>query len=123
MISTLHNPTAVGVMQLVECRGDQQQPRRINLDRLPLSIGRATESNLCLPSGAVSSRHAEITAHGDRLVLRDLGSRNGTFVNGHRVEEIEIAAEDIIQFANCVFRVKFRQEVVHGGTLEEGAFP
>jgi NADPH-dependent 2,4-dienoyl-CoA reductase/sulfur reductase-like enzyme len=52
----------------------------------PLRIGRDPEATLVLSHGAVSRRHAEIVCENGRYILRDLGSRNGTFVNGERLE-------------------------------------
>lgn len=54
------------------------------LDR-PLRIGRAPDSDLLLADAQVSRRHALIEPRGDRLLLRDLGSRAGTEVNGELV--------------------------------------
>ena len=49
-------------------------------------IGRDPGSQVCIDEPSVSRRHAIIATSHDRAVLRDLGSRNGTFVDGRRVE-------------------------------------
>ena len=49
------------------------------------TIGRGADNSLCLPDLLVSRYHAEIIRLGDGFLLRDLGSRNGCFVNGARV--------------------------------------
>ncbi len=49
------------------------------------SIGRDEENDVTLAGGQVSRRHARIAWDGGRYVLHDLGSKNGTFVNGERV--------------------------------------
>jgi len=49
-------------------------------------IGRHAESDLCLPDTCVSRRHAEVLFDGDGWCVRDLQSRNGTWVNGQRVQ-------------------------------------
>jgi hypothetical protein len=56
------------------------------LNKSPLVLGRGTGADIVLAGALVSRRHAELmdTAHG--LVVTDLGSRNGVFVNGHRIE-------------------------------------
>jgi serine protease Do len=47
----------------------------------------------------VSTRHAAVSLNGDRYVLRDLGSRNGTFVNGRKVEaDCELSDGDVVRF-------------------------
>jgi S1-C subfamily serine protease len=55
---------------------------------------------LCLGDGArrVSSHHAEVFKRGDQYLLRDLGSTNGTLINGRRVVVSELAQDDLIEF-------------------------
>src|SRR5512134_3972179 len=48
-------------------------------------IGRGTEASLLVNDQAVSRRHAVVLLSGGRAVVRDLGSRNGTSVNGERL--------------------------------------
>src|SRR3954468_22363041 len=53
-----------------------------------LTIGRTEESTLVLHDGKVSRRHAALEPHPSGwTLLRDLGSANGTYVNGYRVQE------------------------------------
>jgi EAL domain-containing protein (putative c-di-GMP-specific phosphodiesterase class I) len=81
-------------------------PVRIALFPLPFRIGRSTEAELVLGSPRVSKLHAEIDANGKSYVLRDLGSRNGTFVNGERIEgERPIRAGDVIHIAHREMRL------------------
>ncbi|HVY62972.1 MAG TPA: FHA domain-containing protein, partial [Planctomycetota bacterium] len=49
-------------------------------------VGRNESNDICLPSLRVSKRHASIQQRLGRLYLTDLGSTNGTYVNGTRVE-------------------------------------
>jgi DNA-binding winged helix-turn-helix (wHTH) protein len=49
-------------------------------------IGRDPESHVCIDEPSVSRRHAAVSTSADGAVLRDLGSRNGTFVNGRRID-------------------------------------
>jgi hypothetical protein len=53
-------------------------------------IGRAGDNDFVLPDGSVSSRHGEIIRKGDSIEIVDLGSTNGTFFNGERVERADI---------------------------------
>jgi len=78
-------------------------------ERLPLSenvvtIGRKPESTLQLADPNVSRNHAEIRPHGNGWVLVDLGSTNGSRVNGTRVSSHELHEGDELAFGNTVFR-------------------
>ncbi|MGH9175515.1 MAG: FHA domain-containing protein [Vicinamibacterales bacterium] len=50
-----------------------------------ITIGRGEENDITLAGGQISRRHARITWDGVQYVLHDLGSKNGTFLNGERV--------------------------------------
>lgn len=65
-----------------------------------ISVGRAPDNMLCLGESArrVSSHHAEIIRRGDGYLLRDLGSTNGTMINGRRVVVSELTHDDLIEF-------------------------
>src|SRR5882724_8636782 len=65
-----------------------------------VSVGRAADNMLCLGDGArrVSSHHAEVIRRGEQFVLRDLGSTNGTMINGRRVMISELEQDDLIEF-------------------------
>ncbi len=71
-------------------------------------VGReAGSASLLIPDPTVSRRHAEILNEGGRLTLKDLGSRNGTFVNGQPVVgEVEIRLGDTLQFGAVRVRVE-----------------
>lgn len=77
-----------------------QKGQREKFDSPTISVGRAADNILCLGDGArrVSSHHAEISLRGDRYLLRDLGSTNGTMINGRRVVISELEQDDLIEF-------------------------
>jgi diguanylate cyclase (GGDEF)-like protein len=66
--------------------GGADAGRRVDLDRPHLIIGRQSDCNVQLDSASVSRRHAELAVAADRVLLRDLGSANGTWLNGRRLE-------------------------------------
>ena len=70
--------------------------RRVPLTGAPIRLGRAPECELVLTDSRVSRRHARLHARDGVLVLTDLGSTNGTRVNGHRVTEVVLGAGDRI---------------------------
>jgi len=70
-----------------------------------LTIGRA-DSNITLDQPLVARRHAELAWVGDKHVLRDLGSQNGTWINGVRVAgERPLAPGDVVQIGT--FRLTY----------------
>ena len=80
------------------------------------SIGRREGSDIRVVSDSyISGRHAELKSEEGRFVLVDLGSTNGTFVNGERLEANaprDISTEDEIGLGQTVFRLKLPEEPV-----------
>lgn len=73
---------------------------------LPLVLGRALSSDLPVLDPTVSRRHAELTVEPARVLVKDLGSSNGTFVNGQRVEQVALGAGDRIVFGKILFELR-----------------
>jgi sigma-B regulation protein RsbU (phosphoserine phosphatase) len=70
-------------------------------------IGRADDAAMKLVQPSVSRRHAEIIVEGTQATVRDLGSHNGTMLNGAKVgDPMPIKAGDVIEVANITFRVE-----------------
>lgn len=70
------------------------------------TIGRRSESSLCIPQGCVSKNHAVIECDNRGLTITDLGSTNGTFVNGQRISVVTPLNDgDLLQVASIVFRL------------------
>ncbi len=65
-----------------------------------VSLGRLPECDITITDSNVSRRHAEIRPRGDGFVLIDLGSTNGSRVNGVRVAERELVDGDELTFGN-----------------------
>lgn len=74
----------------------------IALDRDEIVLGRSSESDLVLNHRGVSRRHAKIVRRGDDCYVVDLGSRNGTQVNGKTVTEAPIHSGDRITLGETV---------------------
>ena len=65
-----------------------------------LTIGRHPDNDIVPKDAAVSSHHAVIERKDEKLIVLDKESRNGTFVNGKRVQSAELYDEDIVKFGN-----------------------
>lgn len=80
-------------------------------DRL-LRVGRSTHYEVSLDDASISRRHAEIALTDQGWVVRDLGSGNGTFLNGMRLNLVEkkIQERDLIQCGNIVLLVSVLEE-------------
>jgi ABC transport system ATP-binding/permease protein len=70
-----------------------------------LTVGRLTDNDVAIPSPLVSRHHARVIADGGHYILEDLGSTNGTFVNGRRVEQpLVLHGGEQVQFGSYSFR-------------------
>lgn len=74
----------------------------LNVDRA--TVGRASDNDIVVPDSSVSSRHGEIIVKGEEIELVDLGSTNGTYVGGERVERSKIKPGGKFKFGSveCV---------------------
>lgn len=78
----------------------------IQIAAQPFTIGRDFDNSLCLANPTISRRHAELLVIDRDLFVRDTNSRNGTFLNGRRIESFErLHAGDMLQFGATVFTV------------------
>jgi hypothetical protein len=80
-------------------------PAAADLLRARVLIGRSSACQLVLGDDTVSRRHAELRIERGRWLLRDLGSSNGTWVNGRRVVEAEVRPGDVLHLGGCRLRL------------------
>lgn len=88
---------------LVMFRSDGER-RSFSITRSITVVGRREDCDLRIPLGEVSRKHCRVVMDGDSLRLEDLGSSNGTYHNGVRVEkDADLQAGDSIQVGPVVF--------------------
>lgn len=85
-----------GTALLVAVRGPNRGARFL-LDKDLITVGRHPESDIFLDDITVSRRHAEFRRQGGALTVQDVGSLNGTYVNGERAEQRVLDTGDEVQ--------------------------
>ena len=89
-------------------RNGSQAGTALDLDAMVTHLGRHPDSEINLDDITVSRRHAEIARTNRGYVVRDVGSLNGTFVNGERIDEMVLQQGDELQVGK--FRLVFFQK-------------
>lgn len=77
---------------------------RFNLDGVQSVLGRGEDADLRLVDPQVSRQHAKILAVHNRYYIQDLGSTNGTYLNGDRIENERLAHGDLLQLGGAALR-------------------
>ena len=89
---------------------DAGEPKeRISITRTPVAVGRLSTNDIVLSDPNISRRHAELRREGGRWVLVDLGSTNGTVVNGKLAKEHVLKDGDEISFGTSRLRFRLKQ--------------
>ena len=78
---------------------------------LTIVIGRVNDADLLLLDEKISRKHAKISTHGGRVMIEDLASRNGTFVNGVRIRSMELQEGDQIVVGSSTMKLVSISEV------------
>jgi two-component system cell cycle response regulator len=78
--------------------------KKFNLDRDALIIGRSSGADIKLEQEAVSRNHCKLVNTGDSVIVRDLGSTNGTYVNDQLVDEYRLRDGDLLKIGRCIFK-------------------
>ena len=69
-------------------------------------VGSGDAAHLRLADRAVSRLHCEVAVSGDTIALRDLGSRNGTFVGEARVRDADVSPGAVVRIGGSAFRIE-----------------
>jgi hypothetical protein len=95
-------PPASGVRLVAE--GGPFDGRVFTLPPGLVTVGRAVDNDLVFDDPSLSRKHARVHREGNRIEVEDLGSSNGSFVNGRRVGTGAAGPGDVIRFGDLSFR-------------------
>ena len=81
----------------------------LNVDRT--TVGRVEENTFQIGDPSVSSRHAEIIRHGSEILVRDLNSTNGSFINGEKISEAVLQPGQILRLGQVELKLDDGQPI------------
>ncbi len=93
-------------MKVVLVRFKDGERRDFPLTGDSVVLGRRPECGLRIASSDVSRQHCQLTVKGKELTIKDLGSSNGTYVNGKRVAETKLTPGDRLAVGPAVFVIQ-----------------
>ena len=97
----MHEPVVAAPW--LEHAGGGEDVEKTLVESFPFTIGRKENADLSINSTRVSRDHAVITRQGKKYHLHDLGSTNGTYLNGQRIQEQVLSDGDQVMFAEVEF--------------------
>ena len=95
-------------MKLTVVEGGAQSVYRF--ENAELYLGRSIENDLRLNSALVSRRHCRLSVQDGEIWLEDLGSANGTVVNGARITEVPLSGGEVIMVGRTVLRFRILED-------------
>ena len=100
--------TLIGGQALIEGIMMQGPDKRSIVVRGPVIVGRSPGADIVIGAGYVSGRHARFSLMGQNLFIEDLGSTNGTSVNGQPIAEpTALKNNDVVNVGDVAIRVRF----------------
>ena len=75
----------------------------LNVERT--TVGRVEDNTFQIADGSVSSHHAEIILRGSDILIRDLNSTNGTFINNEKITEMVLKPGQILRFGQVELKI------------------
>jgi pSer/pThr/pTyr-binding forkhead associated (FHA) protein len=70
------------------------------------TIGRVEDNTFQIPDSSVSSHHCEVLLKGNEVIIHDLGSTNGTFINGNQITESTLKPSQILRLGQVEVRLE-----------------
>lgn len=91
-------------------------------DEGELIIGRAADLDMVLVEDMVSRKHARLVVSAGTLILADLGSTNGTFINGEKIRRAELKTNDRVLIGTSILKVVDASQLVGGNNDRDREF-
>jgi two-component system cell cycle response regulator len=115
VIDTARNNTVVTVISRISDRPAGKEAclvviygldlgRKHNVDRPSITVGRSAKADIQIDQESVSRNHCKLINTGKSIMLRDLGSTNGTYVNDELVDEYVLRDGDLIKIGRSIFK-------------------
>ena len=82
--------------------GGKEEHQSFDLQGETFYIGRAPENDIQIEDKYISRKHLKLQRKGNKYVIQDLNTKNGTFVNGTKVQSAELNNEDTVQIGNVI---------------------
>src|ERR1051325_11780371 len=80
------------------------------------TIGRLEDNTFQIPEPSVSSHHCEVLLNGNAVVIKDLNSTNGTFINGDKISESPLKPGQVLRLGQIELRLETDAAPAAGGT-------
>ncbi|WP_197454184.1 EAL domain-containing protein [Stieleria varia] len=116
--SNPYTSTNTSEWTLTEIGKSSDQLRTFHVPSPTCLVGRTSTAGLRIADASVSKSHARLFSDREQLFVEDLGSTNGTTVNGVIIDRCELFDGDLVQFANIVFRVNGQTPPDMAGTIQ-----
>jgi EAL domain-containing protein (putative c-di-GMP-specific phosphodiesterase class I) len=110
---------AAGLPWLEREPSEGGEPERTPIPAFPFTIGRNESCDLPIQSTRISREHATIDCASGKYHIRDLGSTNGTFVNGERIEAAALEDGDIVLIADTEMTFYLGREEASEGMVTQ----
>lgn len=85
---------------------DQKLVKEVQLDAGVLTIGRGNDVEVKLDDKTISKRHARIVSYFNATHVEDLGSTNGTYINGKKIHKHVLNPGDVLMIGNYQIKVE-----------------
>jgi predicted component of type VI protein secretion system len=108
-----HAMQALETIRIIASKGEELVGEW-NLARATLTIGRSpTQVDITLRDRTISRKHCKVETRGDELWIVDLGSANGCWVNGRRIQEVRVLPTDVISVGHIRLKMRHAEPAEH----------